>query len=137
MYFMRCVKIYRRRTTFAPILASAMDDLSNLSKRKLGRRDATGFKKLPHPDDFLLWTLWNLDRAGYEGWAKLVTRPDDPHPTVEAFKTEERRKLAEAGYTIIATVGDQESDLEGGFAECSSRCQIVFTSFGEERLRAQ
>jgi hypothetical protein len=38
--------------------------------------------------------------------------------TVEAFKTEERRKLAEAGYTIIATVGDQESDLEGGFAEC-------------------
>ena len=31
-----------------------------------------------------------------------------------------RRKfiLAEAGYTIIATVGDQESDLEGGFAEC-------------------
>jgi hypothetical protein len=64
-------------------------------------------------------TLWNLDSAGYEGWAKLVTRPDDdPHPTVEAFKTEERRKLAEAGYTIIATVGDQESDLEGGFAEC-------------------
>jgi hypothetical protein len=39
-------------------------------------------------------------------------------PTVEAFKTEERRKLAEAGYTIIATVGDQESDLEGGSAEC-------------------
>jgi HAD superfamily, subfamily IIIB (Acid phosphatase) len=64
-------------------------------------------------------TMSNLDRAGYEGWAKLVTRPDgDPHPTVEAFKTEERRKLAEAGYTIIATVGDQESDLEGGFAEC-------------------
>jgi len=28
------------------------------------------------------------------------------------------QKLAEAGYTIIATVGDQESDLEGGFAEC-------------------
>jgi HAD superfamily, subfamily IIIB (Acid phosphatase) len=49
--------------------------------------------------------------------AKLITRPDnDPHPTVD--KTEERRKLAEAGYTIIATVGDQESDLEGGFAEC-------------------
>jgi putative acid phosphatase of HAD superfamily subfamily IIIB len=64
-------------------------------------------------------TMSNLDRAGYEGWAKLVTRPDDdPHPTVEAFKTEQRRKLAEAGYTIIATVGDQESDLEGGFAEC-------------------
>jgi HAD superfamily, subfamily IIIB (Acid phosphatase) len=56
-------------------------------------------------------------RLGYEGWAKLVTRPDhDPHPTVEAFKTEERRKLAEAGYAIIATVGDQGSDLEGGLS---------------------
>ena len=72
-------------------------------------------------------TLWNLDRAGYEGWAKLVTRPDDdPHPTVEAYKTEERRKLAEAGYTIIATVGDQQSDLDGDFAECKFKVPNPF-----------
>jgi acid phosphatase len=72
-------------------------------------------------------TLWNLDRAGYEGWAKLVTRPDDDaHPTVEAYKTEERRKLAEAGYTIIATVGDQQSDLDGGFAECTFKVPNPF-----------
>jgi predicted secreted acid phosphatase len=72
-------------------------------------------------------TLWNLDRAGYEGWAKLVTRPDDdPHPTVEAYKTEERRKLAGAGYTIIATVGDQQSDLDGGFAECTFKVPNPF-----------
>jgi predicted secreted acid phosphatase len=72
-------------------------------------------------------TLWNLDSAGYEGWAKLVTRPDDPsHATVEAYKTEERRKLAEAGYTIIATVGDQQSDLDGGFAECKFKVPNPF-----------
>jgi len=72
-------------------------------------------------------TLWNLDRAGYEGWAKLVTRPDDDaHATVEAYKTEERRKLAEAGYTIIATVGDQQSDLDGGFAECTFKVPNPF-----------
>jgi acid phosphatase len=72
-------------------------------------------------------TLWNLDRAGYEGWAKLVTRPDDDsHATVEAYKTEERRKLAEAGYTIIATVGDQQSDLDGGFAECKFKVPNPF-----------
>ena len=72
-------------------------------------------------------TLWNLDRAGYEGWAKLVTRPDDDsHPTVEAYKTEERRKLAEAGYTIIATVGDQQSDLDGGSAECTFKVPNPF-----------
>ena len=72
-------------------------------------------------------TLGNLDRAGYEGWAKLVTRADDdPHPTVEAYKTEERRKLAEAGYTIIASVGDQQSDLDGGFAECTFKVPNPF-----------
>ena len=27
------------------------------SKRKLGRRDATDFKKLPHLDDLLLWQI--------------------------------------------------------------------------------
>ena len=72
-------------------------------------------------------TLWNLDRAGFEGWAKLVTRPDDDaHATVEAYKTDERRKLAEAGYTIIATVGDQQSDLDGGFAECTFKVPNPF-----------
>jgi acid phosphatase len=72
-------------------------------------------------------TLWNLDRAGYEGWAKLVTRPDDDsHATVEAYKTEERRKLEEAGYKIIATVGDQQSDLDGGFAECKFKVPNPF-----------
>jgi hypothetical protein len=34
-----------------------MDGFPNLSKRKLGRRDATGFKKLPHSDDLLLWQI--------------------------------------------------------------------------------
>ena len=72
-------------------------------------------------------TLWNLDRAGDEGCAQLVTRPDDDaHPTVEAYKTEERRKLAAAGYTIIATVGDQQSDLDGGFAECTFKVPNPF-----------
>jgi hypothetical protein len=37
--------------------APATDGLSNPSKRKLGRRDATGFKKLPHLDDLLLWQI--------------------------------------------------------------------------------
>src|SRR6266545_3557687 len=72
-------------------------------------------------------TLWNLDRAGYEGWAKLVTRPDeDSHATVQAFKTEERRKIAQAGYTIIASIGDQQSDLDGGFAECKFKVPNPF-----------
>ena len=34
-----------------------MDGLSNCSERKLDRRDPTGFKKLPHLDDFFLWQI--------------------------------------------------------------------------------
>lgn len=59
-------------------------------------------------------TLWNLDRAGFEGWAKLVTRPDrDDYPTAEAYKTAARAKIAtDDSYTIIASIGDQLSDIE-------------------------
>ena len=33
------------------------------------------------------------------------------------FKAPERRKLTERGYTILLSMGDQQSDLDGGFAE--------------------
>src|SRR5262249_51594452 len=51
-------------------------------------------------------TLWNLDRAGYEGWARLITRGDRNDDDVQQFKTKQREKVAAAGYTIIANMGD-------------------------------
>ena len=66
-------------------------------------------------------TLWNLDRAGFNGWAGLATRPDDQHGSIVPFKSGERDKVAEK-YTILANIGDQDSDLEdlkGKSAECS------------------
>jgi len=106
----------------APVVKPALD-LFNAAKAKgvavffiTGRRDSERQA-----------TLWNLDRAGFEGWEKLVTRPDDDaHATVQAFKTEQRRKVADAGYAIIATVGDQQSDLDGGFAECTFKVPNPF-----------
>jgi HAD superfamily, subfamily IIIB (Acid phosphatase) len=57
-------------------------------------------------------TLLNLDHAGYQGWSKLVTRPDgDTNASIVPFKSGERAKIQAAGYTIIANIGDQESDL--------------------------
>jgi predicted secreted acid phosphatase len=60
-------------------------------------------------------TILNLDHAGFEGWTELRTRPDhDGLLTVQEFKTAERTKVEEAeGYTIIANVGDQFSDVNG------------------------
>ena len=63
-------------------------------------------------------TVKNLTDAGYEGWAGLSMRPPDDHnASVVPYKSGERAKIAAQGYTIIANVGDQRSDLEGGYAE--------------------
>ena len=59
----------------------------------------------------------NLQAAGYEGYTELHFKSDDSKETTEAFKTGWRRRIAAEGRTIIANVGDQDSDLAGGFAE--------------------
>jgi predicted secreted acid phosphatase len=60
-------------------------------------------------------TILDLDHAGYEGWSELRTRPArDGLLTVQEFKSAVRAKVEAEGYTIIANVGDQMSDIEGG-----------------------
>ncbi len=63
-------------------------------------------------------TVKNLREAGYTRWQRLILRPaaDLAAPSVVPFKSGERRKLVRAGYQILVNVGDQRSDLEGGFA---------------------
>jgi acid phosphatase len=62
-------------------------------------------------------TVLNLKRIGCGEYAALICRPDGSAETIGAYKLAERRKLAAAGYVIIANIGDQDSDLVGGFAE--------------------
>ncbi len=60
-------------------------------------------------------TIRNLYRAGYRGWTKLIMKPAGLSVKSAAdFKAPERAKIAAAGYTIIANMGDQPSDLAGG-----------------------
>jgi predicted secreted acid phosphatase len=61
-------------------------------------------------------TELNLWRVGYEGWARLYMRHDHDG-TVAAYKTGAREQIEAQGYTIIANIGDQQSDLDGGHAE--------------------
>lgn len=58
----------------------------------------------------------NLREVGYETWTKIYFMPDELQP-VRLYKTGIRRQLMAEGYTIIANIGDQESDLAGGYAE--------------------
>jgi acid phosphatase len=42
------------------------------------------------------------------------------------FKRAERAKIAARGFTIVANVGDQQSDLDGGYAERTFRVPNPF-----------
>lgn len=62
-------------------------------------------------------TVENLSSAGYSGWSELVMKqPSDKSPA-ETYKSVVRARIASQGYTIIANMGDQESDLAGGNSE--------------------
>ena len=68
---------------------------------RLERRDGPG-------------TLRNLREAGYTGYSWLIFKPDDSSVPTGVFKQRIREKLEKEGFTIIANVGDQQSDLDGG-----------------------
>jgi len=106
----------------APAIKPTLDFFNAAIARNLSAFFITGRR-----DSQRQATLWNLDRAGYEGWAKLSTRPnDDANPSLVPFKSGERGKIEKSGYTIIANVGDQQSDLDGGFAECKFKVPNPF-----------
>lgn len=64
-------------------------------------------------------TARNLKKAGFKNWTGLYTRPNhyqDKQISRAQFKTETRAMITKQGYTIIASIGDQLSDLSGGYA---------------------
>ncbi|WP_051472092.1 HAD family acid phosphatase [Patulibacter minatonensis] len=61
-------------------------------------------------------TIRNLGAAGYSGWAGLSLKADATEASAK-YKTATRAAIEAEGYTIIANVGDQESDLVGGHSE--------------------
>jgi len=60
-------------------------------------------------------TEQNLKDAGYSGWEEIIFK-DKSYPYTASFKAPRRKAIEEMGYTIILNVGDQLSDLTGGFA---------------------
>ncbi len=69
------------------------------------------------PERLRAATESNLKAAGYE-WTGVLLKPDALNTAGAAeFKAPERKKLVDQGYTIIVNIGDQMSDLDGGFAE--------------------
>jgi predicted secreted acid phosphatase len=62
-------------------------------------------------------TLANLERAGFTGPHRLVMRPNRERAgTHDGWKARKRRNISRRGFRILANVGDQRSDLSGGYA---------------------
>lgn len=60
----------------------------------------------------------NLKKAGYVKFDKLILR-EGPYRDVPAavYKTAARKQLEKEGYDILLNIGDQKSDLQGGYAD--------------------
>jgi predicted secreted acid phosphatase len=70
------------------------------------------------PETQLAATEANLRAVGYDGYAAVHMVPEGAHYASAAdFKAPQRAAIESAGYTIIANIGDQPSDLAGGYAE--------------------
>jgi hypothetical protein len=73
-------------------------------------------------------TELNLRGAGYRDWDGLALNPGGLG-TVE-YKSGERKRIEDEGYRIIANVGDQESDLQGGHADRAFKLPNPFYFIG-------
>jgi predicted secreted acid phosphatase len=110
-----------------PVIQPTLD-LFNLARSKgVGVFFVTG-----RPSDISLIqtaTVNNLTAAGYHDWQGLEMKPLSDKTL--AFKTAARARIEAAGYRIVANVGDQESDLEGGHADRAFKLPDPFYFIGD------
>lgn len=59
----------------------------------------------------------NLRDVGYGTWTKIYYQAENSEEPAQRYKAAIRKQLVAEGYTIILNLGDQDSDLDGGFAE--------------------
>jgi acid phosphatase len=81
-------------------------------------RGAAIFFITGRPESQRAATERNLRAVGYTGYTQLIMEPTGAQYVSAAdFKAPQRAQIERQGYTIIANLGDQPSDLEGGFSE--------------------
>ncbi len=69
-------------------------------------------------DTQLSYTATCLGRLGAGGYRALILRdPANYQTTAAAYKAQARRKLERQGWRIAVSVGDQVSDMSGGYAD--------------------
>lgn len=88
-----------------------------------GRRESEYNGEMPS-----VWTLRNLKAAGYADVAAdhLFMRGTAPDGGVARYKASKRAEIEGRGFTVIANIGDQKSDLANGHAEMSFKVPNPF-----------
>jgi predicted secreted acid phosphatase len=71
----------------------------------------------PETPEMRAATEKNLREAGYGDWAEVVLKPTNVKLTTVEYKSGVRKRITEQGFTVVASVGDQMSDLDGGYSE--------------------
>ncbi|HTM62877.1 MAG TPA: HAD family acid phosphatase [Gammaproteobacteria bacterium] len=65
-------------------------------------------------------TAQNLKSAGYDNWDGLILRDGEYTKAPAAvYKTAIRKKIVSDGYDIVLNIGDQKSDIAGGYSDKS------------------
>lgn len=60
----------------------------------------------------------NLRRVGFTKWQQLtMKKPADMKLVTYKYKSAARKRITAQGYDIVLNVGDQYSDLQGGYAD--------------------
>jgi predicted secreted acid phosphatase len=73
-------------------------------------------------------TEQNLQYIDCANATAVIYMPNDYKGTTQAFKTAQRERLVAEGRAIILNIGDQDSDLAGGFAERTFKLPNPFYS---------
>ena len=89
----------------------------------------TGRREIEHRyEPASIWTLRNLESAGYGAVSRDHLYVRDPASTtsVADYKSAARADIESRGFTIIANIGDQKSDLANGHAEMTFKVPNPF-----------
>jgi predicted secreted acid phosphatase len=97
--------------------APAIRSVRSLFKRAQALKVAVFFIT-GRPEAIRDGTLDNLRSAGYTGKYELILQPEGyDKDSMVPYKSGARKKIRKRGFKILANVGDQQSDLKGGFSE--------------------
>lgn len=72
-------------------------------------------------------TTKNLITAGFTDWKNIYFRPSEASATtIVAFKTQARKDIEAKGFDVAINIGDQYSDLKGGYDDMAFKISNPF-----------